>query len=88
MASAPAPHHLSCNQLFVLMLTSLKVELATDFAGTLNRYGLSSGVGHVIASLSLDQISKVPQQCAHESLLSVANSHNDSYWAELRNRLR
>ena len=66
-----------------LLLTAIKHDLSTDFAGAMLRYQLCRGVAEVILSLQPTQISFLAKQSKNLHVLRLANGNSTKIWADL-----
>lgn len=84
MSTAPTPPLLlSQAQLTLLVLSSIKVELSTDFIGAMLRYQMCRGVADIIVSLTGEQIQMLASLSGAQNIVRLTNGNSPSFWADL-----
>jgi len=84
MSSVPL---LNSSQLSMLALEAAKVDLNKDFAGACLRWELSCQVGHVIKSMTPEQIEQLGKRTGGLSCVRILRGDNSAYWQDLSRAL-
>ena len=84
MSISVPPLLLTQKHLTIMVLSHIKIELTTDYAACMLRYGLNRQVADIILSFSIEDIQMLAEVSEKQNIIRVVNPTSSAYWQDLK----